>query len=111
MKTERRPAGGAQCNQVDNMVMHAADPPRMKDVAEILYSSNLSRHCGELKKYMASIYPMITHKVCTTPRFKHIISEVVVSLFCFEQADLTSLDGLYFMWWLFNWEKENAEEA
>lgn len=48
---------------------------------------------------------MTTHKICTAPQFKHIISEVGISLFCFEQAALSSPGGLYFVRWLLNQEE------
>lgn len=38
---------------------------------------------------MAAIYPMTTFKICSASKFKHIVSEVVISLFCLEQADLS----------------------
>ena len=36
------------------------------------------------------------------PNFKHIVSEEVISLFCFKQADLSSLNGLYIVQWVLN---------
>lgn len=31
---------------------------------------------------MAAMYPMTTFKICSAPKFKHIVSEVVISSFC-----------------------------